>query len=70
MFSSTEEDAILCVNIHNNVWIGANVTILGGVTLAEGTIIAAGAVVKKSVLEKNIIVGGIPAKFIKKYGSK
>lgn len=54
------------VKIEDNVWIGANVTILGGVTIAEGTIIAAGSVVTKSVLVKNTIIAGVPAKFLKR----
>lgn len=52
------------VVIGNKVWIGANVTILPGVTIGDGAIIAAGAVVNKDV-EKNTIVGGVPAKKIK-----
>ncbi len=53
------------VTIGNNVWIGARVTILAGVSIADGTVIAAGAVVTKSILEKNVIIGGVPAKVIK-----
>lgn len=52
------------VKIGSKVWIGANVTILPGVTIGDGAIIAAGAVVNKDV-EKNTIVGGVPAKKIK-----
>ena len=55
----------LPVKIGDNVWIGANVTILPGVTIGEGAIIAAGAVVSKDVAPRTI-VGGVPAKFIKK----
>lgn len=51
--------------IGNNVWIGANATVLPGVTIGDGAIIAAGAVVTKDVTN-NVIVGGVPAKFIKK----
>lgn len=51
--------------IGKNVWIGANATVVPGVTIGDGSIIAAGAVVTKNVPE-NVIVGGIPAKIIKK----
>ncbi|GGH23523.1 DapH/DapD/GlmU-related protein [Mucilaginibacter phyllosphaerae] len=50
--------------IKRNAWLGANCTILPGVTVGENAIVAAGAVVSKDVAD-NVIVGGIPAKFIK-----
>jgi len=53
------------IHIKDKVWLGANVTILPGVTIGEGAIIAAGAVVNKDVPARTI-VGGVPAKFIKK----
>ncbi len=53
------------IHIGKNVWIGANVTICQGVTIGDGAIVAAGAVVTKDV-EANTIVGGTPAKFIKR----
>ena len=40
-------------------------TICPGVTIGENAIVAAGAVVTKSV-EPNTVVGGVPAKVIKK----
>lgn len=51
--------------IEDDVWIGARVIILQGVTIGRGSIIAAGSVVTKDV-EPYSIVGGNPAKLIKK----
>lgn len=53
------------VRIGNDVWIGGNVTILPGVTIGNNVVIAAGAVVTKDVTD-NSLVGGVPAKLIKK----
>ena len=53
------------VIIDKDVWIGANCVIVAGVTIGEGAVIAAGSVVTKNV-EPFTIVGGTPAKLIKK----
>lgn len=53
------------INIGNDVWIGADTLILDGVTIGDGAIIAAKSLVNKDV-EPYTIVGGIPAKSIKK----
>lgn len=53
------------IRIGNNVWIGAQATVLPGVTIGDGAIVAAGAVVNRDVPAK-VIVGGVPAKIIKR----
>jgi len=51
--------------VGNDVWIGADAIIMDDVTIGDGAIIAAGAVVTKNV-EPYAIVGGVPARLIKK----
>ncbi len=53
------------VIIKNNVWIGEGAAILANVTIGENSIVATNAVVTKDV-PPNCIVGGIPAKIIKR----
>jgi acetyltransferase-like isoleucine patch superfamily enzyme len=53
------------IHIKKNAWIGANATILQGVTIGENSVVAAGAVVSEDVPD-NVVVGGIPAKIIKR----
>ena len=53
------------LEIEYDVWIGARSTILDGVKIGKGSIIAAGSVVNKDI-EAYSIVGGVPAKLIKK----
>jgi virginiamycin A acetyltransferase len=53
------------VTIGNDVWIGYRVTILSGVNIGDGAVIGACALVNKDVAPYTI-VGGIPAKIIKK----
>lgn len=48
-----------------NVWVGSNATILPGMTIGDNAVVGAGAVVTKYV-EANTIVGGVPAKLIKR----
>ena len=57
------------VVIEDDVWCGANVTILKGVTIGRGSVVAAGAVVTKSCPPYSII-GGVPAKVLKRRFSK
>lgn len=51
--------------IEDNVWLGRNVIVMPGVRIGEGAIVGAGAVVTKNV-PPFTVVGGVPAKFIKK----
>ena len=53
------------IALEKNVWVGSNATILQGVTIGENAVVAAGAVVTRDV-PANTIVGGVPAKFIRK----
>ena len=53
------------VVIGRNVWVGDKVTILAGVHVGDNVIIAANAVVTKNI-PNNCVVGGVPAKTLKK----
>lgn len=53
------------ITIGNDVWIGYEAVILAGVTIGDGAIIGTRAVVTKDV-PPYTIVGGVPAKPIKK----
>ena len=60
----TKED-VAPVKICDHVWIGMNSIILKGVTIGKGAVVAANSVVTKDV-EAMTLVGGNPAKMIKK----
>lgn len=51
--------------VGSDVWIGYGCIILGGVRIGDGAIIAAGSVVTHDI-DKYMIVGGNPARIIKK----
>lgn len=53
------------IEVGHNVWIGDKVNVLSGVQIGHGSVIAAGSTVTKSVAPFEI-VGGSPAKFIRK----
>lgn len=53
------------ITVGNDVWIGYEAVILAGVTIGDGAIVGARAVVTKDVAPYTI-VGGVPAKPIKK----
>lgn len=52
-----------CIDIKDNVFVGANTTILPNVTIGSNTVIAALNLVNKS-LPGNGVYGGVPAKYI------
>ncbi len=51
--------------IGKHCWLGANCVIVAGVEIGDNVIVAAGSVVTKSV-PSNVVVGGVPAKIIRK----
>lgn len=57
------------ITIGKHVWIGSNATILSGVTVGDWAVIAAGAVVTKDVPPMTV-VGGVPARFIKRVADR
>lgn len=52
------------IEIGKGTWLGAHATITANVKIGKGCIIAANAVVTKNVPDY-VMVGGVPAKFIK-----
>lgn len=54
------------IHMHDDVWVGANSVIVGGVTIGKHAVIAAGSVVTKDV-PAYTVVGGVPAKEIKRF---
>lgn len=53
------------VVIEDNVWIGEGACIMGGVHIGKNAVIGANAVVSKDV-PPNVIVGGVPARVIRR----
>lgn len=52
--------------IGDRVWIGHRAIINKGVNVSNNSVIATGAIVTKNFLEENTVIGGIPAKIIKR----
>jgi len=57
------------IKIGDYCWLGMNTSVLAGVELGPRTIVATGAVVNKSFPEGFCILGGVPAKIVKKLDS-
>lgn len=60
-----QSETALGIKLEEDVWLGAGVKVLDGVTIRKSCVVGAGAVVNKSFDEKSV-VGGVPAKLIKK----
>ena len=55
----------LSITIHNDVWLGSNVTVFPGVTIGEGAVVGTGSLVTKDVPPYTLVYGN-PAKEIRK----
>lgn len=64
--TSQQKCTIAEIKIEDEAWIGANAVITAGVTIGKHAVVAGGSVVTKDVLPYTI-VGGNPAKVLKKY---
>lgn len=53
------------VNIGNNVWVGGRAVINPGVSIGNNVVVASGTVVTKDVPD-NVVIGGNPARILKK----
>lgn len=61
--SDQYQEMIGCIEIGDNVFIGANSTILYNVKIGNNVIVASGSVVSKD-LEEGFVYGGVPARKI------
>jgi acetyltransferase-like isoleucine patch superfamily enzyme len=55
------------ITIEDDVWLGSGVIITDGVCVGKGAVVAAGAVVVQDV-PPHTVVGGVPARVLKKIG--
>lgn len=53
------------IKLGNNIWVGSKVTFLDGCNIGDNSVVAAGAVVTGE-FPSNVVIGGVPAKIIKK----
>lgn len=53
------------IHVENGVWVGAHATVLAGSHIGAGSLVAAGAVTNHRY-DENSLIGGVPAKVIKK----
>jgi len=62
---NSQSHTIKEITIKDDVWIGAHTVVTAGSEIDQGVVVGANAVVTKYI-EPYTVVGGIPAKFIKK----
>ena len=55
------------ITIEDDVWIGSGAVITDGVTIGAGAIVAAGSVVTRDV-QSHTVVGGVPARVLRRVG--
>lgn len=64
MFETRNDKIHGCVNVENDVWVGANVTILQNVSIKEGAVVGACSLVDRDIPPYSLAVG-LPARPIK-----
>lgn len=57
------------IKVGNNCWIGSGAVFLDGAELGDGCVVAANAVVA-GIFPENTVIGGIPAKILKRRGEQ
>ncbi|WP_373032846.1 glycosyltransferase [Sulfurovum sp.] len=62
---SLQPHDIKAIIIEGDVWLGAHTVVTAGSSIGQGAVVGANAVVTKDI-ESYTIVGGVPARFIKK----
>ena len=62
--SADFQEKIGCIEIEDNVFVGANTTILYNVRICANTIIGAGSLVNKSISESGGVWAGVPVRYI------
>lgn len=55
--------------VGDNVYLSNGCKLIGEIEIGDGVVVAAGAVVTKSFMEKDAVVGGIPARIISHSGN-
>lgn len=54
------------IQLGDRVWLGSGVSILRGTTIGDGCVVAAGSVVRGDFSEPNCLIGGVPARVLRR----